>query len=81
MDDVSIDPMNGVPVSQQLADLLRAAIQDGTYQPRTAIPSAKQLSEQHGVSVGTAVKAVAVLRDEGLVVGVPGRGVFVTDRA
>jgi GntR family transcriptional regulator len=78
---VSIDPLTGVPVYRQLADLLRAAIQDGTYPPRTAIPSAKQLSSEHGLAVGTAVKAVAVLRDEGLVVGVPGRGVFVTDRS
>ena len=76
---VSIDPMSGVPVYRQLADLLRKQIESGELPPRTPIPSAKQLSQQHGIAVGTAVKAVDVLREEGLVITVPGRGVYVKD--
>jgi DNA-binding GntR family transcriptional regulator len=75
-----IDPMTGVPAYRQLADLLRQQIASGELAPRTPIPSAKTLAAGHGLAIGTVTKAVGVLRDEGLVVTVPGRGVWVTAR-
>jgi DNA-binding GntR family transcriptional regulator len=72
-----IDPMAGRPAYQQLADLLRADISSGEYPPRTPLPSAKTLSQQHGIAVNTVMKAFNVLRAEGLVRTVPGRGVWV----
>jgi GntR family transcriptional regulator len=44
------------------------------------MPSIKMLTQQYGVAKGTAEKALGVLRTEGLVVTVPGRGIYVTDR-
>jgi DNA-binding GntR family transcriptional regulator len=44
------------------------------------MPSIKSITQQYGVAKGTAEKALAVLRDEGLVVTVPGRGIYVIDR-
>jgi DNA-binding GntR family transcriptional regulator len=72
--------MSGEPVYQQLARLLRDRITDGTYPPRTALPSAKTLSQEHGIAVGTVMHAFDVLRAEGLIVNVPGRGMWVRDQ-
>jgi DNA-binding transcriptional regulator YhcF (GntR family) len=77
---VVIDPMSGEPVYRQLADLLRAGIMSGQYAPRTPLPSAKTLAQEHGISVGSVTRAFDVLREEGLVRTIPGRGVWVIDR-
>ena len=60
---------------EQLAELLRAQIQDGTLTGR--LPSAKTLAQEHGVAVGTAERALALLREEGLIISAIGRGHFV----
>jgi GntR family transcriptional regulator len=75
-----IDPMSGVPVYRQLADLLRAEIMSGKFPARTPLPSAKTLAQEHGIAIGTVTRAVDVLRNEGLVRTIPGRGVWVVDR-
>ena len=75
-----VDPMSGVPVYRQLADLLRAEIMRGKFPPRTPLPSAKTLAQEHGIAIGTVSRAVDVLRDEGLVRTIPGRGVWVVER-
>ena len=75
-----IDPMSGVPVYRQLADLLRAEIMSGKFPPRTPLPSAKTLAQEHGIAIGTVTKAIDVLREEGLVRTIPGRGVWVVER-
>jgi DNA-binding GntR family transcriptional regulator len=67
------------PVWKQLAAILRARIRSGRYQPRRAVPSEKQLEQEFGVARGTARKAIAALRSEGLVVTVAGRGTYVAD--
>ena len=77
---MTIDPMSGVPVYRQLADLLRGQIERGEIPPRSPLPSAKTLSQRHGVAMGTVNRAFDVLREEGLVRTIPGRGVWVIDR-
>lgn len=74
---VMVDPLAGIPAYQQLADLLREGIADGRYPPRTPLPSAKTLSQEHGIAVGTVMRAFDVLRAEGLIRMVPGRGMWV----
>jgi DNA-binding GntR family transcriptional regulator len=78
--DQDIDHESDIPVYVQLANLLRAQIQQGELAPRRPIPSIRTLTERYGVADGTVKKAVGVLRDEGLVRTVTGRGVFVTER-
>ena len=68
------------PVYVQPANLLRAGLQDGTYPPDRALASICTLQQAHGVADGTVQKALRILRDEGLVHTVQGRGVFVTSR-
>jgi GntR family transcriptional regulator len=77
---VMVDPLAGRPVYQQLADLLRDGIASGKYPPRTPLPSAKTLSQEHGIAVGTVMRAFDLLREEGLIRTVPGRGVWVVPR-
>jgi len=74
---IMIDPLAGRPAYQQLADLLREGISSGKYPPRTPLPSARTLSQEHGIAVGTVMRAFDMLREEGLVRTVAGRGVWV----
>ena len=41
------------------------------------VPSERTLTQRYGVAVGTVKKAIEVLRSEGLVHTVIGRGIFV----
>ena len=77
---MEIDPESGTPIYLQLAAILRGQIQRGEIPADRALPSVKVLVQRYGVAQGTAEKAVRVLRDEGLVHTVIGRGVFVTKR-
>jgi GntR family transcriptional regulator len=74
---VSIDPYAATPLYQQLADLLRAQIARGALPAGRAIPGTGVLAETHRVSRGTVRKAVELLKEEGLLVAVVGRGTFV----
>jgi len=76
-DHVTLDHLSDVPVYRQLADLLRRQILSGEIGQRQPLPSGKALVQTYGVARGTADKAVQVLREEGLVRTVPGRGVYV----
>lgn len=77
--DGTIDYGVAAPVWRQLAGILRARIRAGRYAPGHAIASEKQLEQEFGISRNTTRKAIALLRDEGLVVTVAGRGSYVAD--
>lgn len=74
---VSIDHDGDVPVYVQLADILRARIESGELAPRRPVPSKRTLIQEFGVAGGTIDKAIGILRDEGLVRTVTGRGIYV----
>jgi DNA-binding GntR family transcriptional regulator len=75
-----IDHDSDVPVYVQLADLLRAQIESGELAPRRPIPSIRTLQQRYEVADGTVKKAIQVLREEGLVRTVIGRGVYVSPK-
>ena len=75
---VSIDHEGDIPVYIQLAGILRERIRSGDLAPRRPVPSKRSLQQQYGVAGGTIDKAIAILRDEGLVRTVIGRGIYVT---
>lgn len=77
---MSLDRSAPEPLRDQLADLIRGKIIDGTWPTRTAIPSITTLASDYGVAVITVQKAIAILKDEGLLFGVPGKGTFVAER-
>jgi GntR family transcriptional regulator len=74
---VTIDHEGDVPVYLQLAAILRGQIERGEIPPRRPLPSINRLAQEYGIARGSAEKAVQVLRDEGLVRTVIGRGVYV----
>lgn len=75
-DHVSIDHESSRPLYVQLADLIREQIRSGALTNR--VPSVKFLSQEHGVSHITAAKALDLLKREGAVHTVIGKGTYVT---
>ncbi|MFE3632275.1 GntR family transcriptional regulator [Streptomyces goshikiensis] len=63
---------------EQIADSLRSRISDGEFGPGDLLPSSRDLCEQWEVSRATAIKAMEVLRADGLAVPHQGRGFTVT---
>ena len=59
----------------QLADQLRAKIRDGEITDR--LPSLTVLIADSGLSMSTVQRAIELLKQEGIVYGVRGRGVFI----
>jgi GntR family transcriptional regulator len=66
-----------VPKHVQLADWIKDRIADGTYPPKSRIPSEITLSQETGFARDTVRKAVAVLVEKKLVYIVRGMGTFV----
>lgn len=75
---MGVDPTMPKWPKQQIADLLRSRIEAGEYGPK--LPSIVTLSHDLGVSQMTVFRAIAILKDEGLLHSVPGLGTFVTER-
>jgi DNA-binding GntR family transcriptional regulator len=72
-----VDQLDPTPLKVQLANELRARIESGDLEPGQPIPSESYLQQEHGVSRGTVREAVAILREQGLVVTIQGRGTYV----
>ncbi|MCI3240883.1 GntR family transcriptional regulator [Streptomyces spinosisporus] len=67
------------PPYQHAADELRREIKAGRYKPGEQLPSYRELQERFQVANMTARSALGVLRDEGLIYTIQGRGSFVAD--
>ena len=76
----AIDPQGDTPVWLQVYEALRKALDDGTYPPRTPMPSVRHIQEITGISRPTITKAYNRLRSEGRIRIVPGKGPFVAPR-
>jgi len=75
---VTVDPTSRDFPYRQLARQYRDRIASGQFGPK--LPSIHDLATEAGVSPQTAQKAINVLKSEGLVEALPGRGVFVVGR-
>jgi DNA-binding GntR family transcriptional regulator len=70
-----------MPISAaQLAAELREEIAAGKYDGTGRIPSLTQLRDRTGLSLNSVQRAVSMLKADGLVRGVPGRGVYLAPR-
>ncbi|MGW7084852.1 GntR family transcriptional regulator [Streptomyces sp. NPDC054871] len=67
-----------IPRWRQVAEIIRRRIEDGTYPPRTRVPSVVQITAEFGIANATAQKVLKGLRREGLVHMEPGLGSFVS---
>ncbi|WP_432013766.1 GntR family transcriptional regulator [Streptomyces cucumeris] len=67
------------PPYQQAAEAIRSEIAAGKIKPGEQLPSHRELQERFGIANMTARSALRVLRDEGLIYTVQGRGSYVAD--
>ena len=65
------------PASQQIANVLRAAILTRRFGPGERLPSQNELTDRYGVARETVKSALRILRDERLIVTRQGSGAFV----
>lgn len=76
----AFDPEGPTPVYVQVANILAWRIEKGRLQPNRPVPSETALRQEFGIARGTARRAVAILRERGLVVTIHGRGTYVAER-
>jgi GntR family transcriptional regulator len=62
-----------------VAASLREKISSGALAPGSKLPSIVSLAGEYHTSTGTVQKALAILREEGLIVSVPNYGTFVAE--
>lgn len=67
------------PPYQQAAEAIRSDIKAGKLKPGEQLPSHRELQERFGIANMTARSALRVLREEGLIYTVQGRGSYVAD--
>ncbi|MEV0460309.1 winged helix-turn-helix domain-containing protein [Catellatospora methionotrophica] len=73
--------MPAIPMSSaQIAADITARIKSGEYQPGQQLPTIAAFADLYGVSDGTISRVMIVLRTQGTVIGVPGRGTFVPEQ-
>jgi GntR family transcriptional regulator len=85
---IRIDRDEQIPLHDQVAAEIRRAIAEGEAQPGERLPLAKDVAAILGVNKNTVLRAMHLLRDEGLlefrrgrgmtVVGAPERGLVVS---
>lgn len=74
---VEIQHDGAIPLNQQLCELIREQIENGTYQVGEQIPSESKLGEQYGLSRVTVRSAVDHLVEDNILVRIQGKGTFV----
>lgn len=74
---MTVDPGSPEPAYRQLAVILRARITAGEWRSGP-LPSVKDLQDTYSVGRDTVLRAVDILRSEGLVFTVARRGTYVT---
>ena len=75
---IEIDYRGEEPPHRQIAAWLRGKIGSGEIQPGRPLPSEREIMQAFGVAHTTVRRAIAVLRAEGIVYTVAGRGTYVT---
>jgi GntR family transcriptional regulator len=86
--EVKVDRSDPTDLYEQVAAEIRRALADGEAKPGERLPPAKDLAAVLGVNTNTVLRALRLLRDEGLlefrrghaisVAGTPERGAVIT---
>jgi GntR family transcriptional regulator len=63
-----------------MASHIEARIVAGELRPGARLPGERDLAAEYRVAIGTARRAVEELRDRGLVMTLPAKGTYITDR-
>ena len=68
-----------MPIYMQIADWVTARIEDESWHPGHRLPAERAMAADWGVAYLTIRRAMAELRDRGLIVSVQGRGTYVIE--
>jgi GntR family transcriptional regulator len=71
------DPRGRRLVFMQIADVLAARIEDGTYPPDGRLPAEPELVQEFGAARESVRRAIKELRERGLIETVAGKGSYV----
>jgi GntR family transcriptional regulator len=74
---VKVDPEEAIALHNQVAAEIRRAIADGEAKPGERLPPARDLAAVLQVNTNTVLRALRLLRDEGLLEFQRGRGITV----
>jgi GntR family transcriptional regulator len=75
--DVKVDRRDPTDLYEQVAGEIRRAIAEGEAKPGERLPPAKDLAAVLGVNTNTVLRALRMLREEGLLEFRRGRGISV----
>ncbi len=78
---VEIDPEDLTALHDQVAAQIRRAIAEGEAKPGERLPPARDLAAVMGINTNTVLRALRVLRDEGLLEFRRGHGIRVSGTA
>ncbi len=78
---IKIDRSDPTLLHDQVAGEIRRAIADGEAEPGERLPPARDLAAELGVNTNTVLRALRLLRDEGLLEFRRGHGITVTGAA
>jgi GntR family transcriptional regulator len=78
MIDFAVDRDDPAPLHEQVAAQIRRAIADGEAKPGDQLPPARHLAAVMRVNTNTVLRALRLLRDEGLLELRQGHGIRVT---
>jgi GntR family transcriptional regulator len=81
MINVKVDRSESVPLHDQVAAEIRKAIADGEAAPGERLPLTQDIASVLGVNKNTVIRAMRILRDEGVVEFGRGRGITVSGTA
>ena len=69
---------NGIPIYQQIIEILHMRVVNGTYPPGSRIPAVRELAVEAGVNPNTVQRSYAELERQGLVQSERTSGRFVS---
>lgn len=77
---IFIDNRSGVPIYEQIAERIKAAILSGEAEPDEALPSIRALARDLRISVITTKRAYDELERDGFIYTLPAKGCFVAPK-
>lgn len=67
------------PIFEEIRDSMRLYIERGVLKPGERVPSVRELAISLSVNPNTVMRAYQVLTDEGLLVAIPKKGLYVAE--
>lgn len=77
--NIWISPLSQVPIYEQVENQIRQSVFSGELSANEMLPSIRRMAKELGIGIITVKRAYDDLCQEGLLVSIQGRGVFVAE--